>query len=76
MARKKAEENFNNAVEISENMGVGGFLGLIYLEMGLFYKAKKNIEPARKYLLKGIDIFKARGADIYLKQAQEALENS
>jgi len=72
-AGKKAEEHFNKAIEISEEIGAKGFLGMFFMDLGLFHKARNNTGLARKCILKSIDIFEERGAEVYLKQAHEEL---
>jgi hypothetical protein len=39
----------------------------------MFYKSKKETDQARACLAEAIRIFEQNGAEIYLKQAKEAL---
>jgi tetratricopeptide (TPR) repeat protein len=74
-AGKKAEEHFNKAIEIFKEIGAKGFLGQVYLSLGLLYKATKRTDQARQCILKSIDIFRECEAEAYLKQANEALDS-
>ena len=46
-ATKKAEEHFNKAIELLKEIGAKGFLGRVYLSLGLLYKASKRSEQAK-----------------------------
>ena len=72
-ASKKAVEHFNRAIEVSKKIGAKGPLGLAYLDLGMFYKSKKETDKARACLAEAIRIFEQNGAEIYLKQGKEAL---
>jgi tetratricopeptide (TPR) repeat protein len=75
LAGKKAEEHFNKAIEILREIGAKGFLGGAYLDLGLFYKARKKTQQARECISEAINIFEKCEAIVYLKQAREALES-
>ncbi|MBW1787271.1 MAG: AAA family ATPase [Deltaproteobacteria bacterium] len=72
-AAKRAEEHFKKAIEICKKIGAKWYLGLAYLELGRFYKAKKRNNPARECLSEAVRIFKECDARFNLKQAEEAL---
>jgi tetratricopeptide (TPR) repeat protein len=72
-AFKKAEEYFNEAIKVSKEIGAKSFLGQAYLELGRLYQAKGKIEKARESLSNAIEVFEKCEADVYLKQAREAL---
>jgi class 3 adenylate cyclase/tetratricopeptide (TPR) repeat protein len=72
-ASKKAEEHFNKAIEVIKEIGAKGFLGAVYLDMGLFYKARKRTDQARECISKAIQVFEECEAEVYMKQAKEAL---
>lgn len=72
-ASKKAEEHFNKAIELLKEIGAKGFLGLVYLSLGMLYKASKRTEEAKQYFRESINIFQECNASIYLKQAEEVL---
>lgn len=72
-AFKKSEKHYNKAVELLKKIGVKGFLGPVYLNMGLLYISKKKKNQARQCILEAIDIFKQCGAEVYLKQANDTL---
>ena len=73
-AAKKAEEHFNKATEIFKETGAKGYLGPLYLSLGLLYKATKRTDEARQCILEAINIFQECEAEAYLKQANEALD--
>jgi tetratricopeptide (TPR) repeat protein len=74
-AGKKAEEHFNKAIELFKEIGAKGSLGLVYLSLGLLYKASKRTDRARQCILEAINIFQEFEAEAYLKQANEALDS-
>jgi tetratricopeptide (TPR) repeat protein len=74
-ATKRAEEHFNKAIEILKELGVKGYLGMAYLSLGLLYKATKRTDQARQSILEAIYLFKECEADVWLKQANEALDS-
>jgi class 3 adenylate cyclase/tetratricopeptide (TPR) repeat protein len=73
-AGKKAEEHFNKAIEIFREIGANGFLGMACLDLGLLYKVRKKTDQARECLSEAIHIFEECEAEVYLKQAKNALE--
>ncbi len=74
-AGKKAENHFGNAIKVAKEIGANGLLGPAYLDLGLFYKAKKRTEQARKCIIRAIEVFVQSEAEEYLKHANEALES-
>jgi tetratricopeptide (TPR) repeat protein len=74
-ATKKAEKHFNKAIELLKEIGAKGYLGQVYLSLGLLYKASKRTDPARQSILEAINIFQECEAEGYLKQAKEALDS-
>jgi class 3 adenylate cyclase/tetratricopeptide (TPR) repeat protein len=74
-AGKKAEEHFNKAIEILREIGAKGYLGGAYLDLGLFYKARKKNQQARECISEAIKIFEECEAEVYLKQAKNELES-
>jgi len=74
-AGKKAEEHFNNAIELYKEIGMKSSLGQAYLSLGLLYKASKRTDQARQCFLEAIDLFEKCEAETYLKQANEALDS-
>jgi len=72
-ADKKAESHFNKAIEVAKEIGAKSLLGPLYLDLGLLHKAKKRTDKARKCLSEAIQIFEQCEAEVYLKQAKEAL---
>jgi tetratricopeptide (TPR) repeat protein len=74
-ATKKAEEHFNKAIELFKEIGAKGYLGIVYLSLGLLYKASKRTDQARQSIMEAIDLFAECEADGWLKQANEALDS-
>jgi tetratricopeptide (TPR) repeat protein len=74
-AGKKAEEHFNKAIELFKEIGAKSSLGKVYLSLGLLYKASKRTEQARECISEAINIFEECEAEVYLKQAKNALES-
>jgi class 3 adenylate cyclase/tetratricopeptide (TPR) repeat protein len=74
-AGKKAEEHLNKAIELLQEIGAKGFLGRAYLSLGLLYKANKRSDQARQCILEAIKIFQECETEVYLKQANEALDS-
>jgi tetratricopeptide (TPR) repeat protein len=74
-ATKKAEKHFNKAIELFKEIGAKGLLGPVYLSLGLLYKASKRTDQARQCILEAINIFQECEAEVYLKQANEALDS-
>jgi tetratricopeptide (TPR) repeat protein len=72
-ADKKAISHFENAIAVSKEIDSKSVLGPAYLDLGLLHSAKKRSEQAKEYISKAIRIFEEWEAQIYLKQAQEAL---
>jgi len=73
---KKAEDHFNKAIEVSKEIGAKLVLGRVYLDLGFLHKAKNRTSPARECISKAVELFEECHADVYLKQAKEALETS
>jgi class 3 adenylate cyclase/tetratricopeptide (TPR) repeat protein len=74
-AGKKAEENFNKAIELFQEIGAKGFLGQAYLSLGMLYKASKRTDQARQCVLKAINVFQECESEVYIKKANEALDS-
>jgi predicted ATPase len=72
-AHKKAEEYFNIAIKTAGEIGAKSYLGQAYLELGQLHKAKGKTEKARECINHAIDAFEKCEADVFLKQAREAL---
>ncbi len=72
-ATRKAEDHFHKAIELFKQIGMKGYLGEAYLSLGQLYKATKRTGQARQCILEAIEIFEENGAEVYLKQANEAL---
>ena len=74
-AVKRAEEHFKKSIDVLSEIGANGFLGMANFGLGLFYKTQKQMNPAREYIGKAIEIFAASDAEDYLEQAEKELES-
>jgi tetratricopeptide (TPR) repeat protein len=74
-ASRRAEYHFNKAIETASEIGAKGILGQAYFDLGLLHKAKKRVDQAKKSITKAVRLFEQCEADVYLKQAKEALES-
>ena len=72
-AHKKAEEHLSIAIKTAGEIGAKSVLGQAYLELGQLHKAKGKTEKARECISNAIDAFEKCEADVFLKQAREAL---
>ena len=72
-ADKKAEGNFNHAIKVAKEIGAKGILGQAFLYLGLLHKRKKKTDKARECISMAVQVFEKCQADVYLKQAKEAL---
>jgi tetratricopeptide (TPR) repeat protein len=72
-ADKKAESHFRKAIEVSKEIGAKGTLAQVYLNLGLLHKTKKRMDKARDCISEAIKLFEKCEADVFLKQAKEAL---
>jgi tetratricopeptide (TPR) repeat protein len=74
-ASKKAEDHFNRAIEVARDIGAKGVLGQAYLDLGLLHRTKGKKDKAGECISTAIQIFEQSEAEVYLKQAKEALAN-
>ena len=74
-AAKKAEDHFNKAIEVAKEIGAKGIEGRAYLDLGHLHKVKGRSDHARDCFSKAVRIFEECEADVYLKQAKEALKS-
>jgi class 3 adenylate cyclase/tetratricopeptide (TPR) repeat protein len=72
-AAKKAENHFQKAIEMAQEIGAKGLLGQVTLDLGLLHKIKGKTDEARKCISEAIQLFEECEADVFLKQAKEAL---
>ena len=73
VAYKKAVEHLNIAIKTAGEIGAKSYLGQAYLELGKLHQAKGKTEKARECITNAIDAFEKCEADVFLKQAREAL---
>ena len=60
---------------LAKEIEAKGLLGTTYLDLGLFYKARKRTDQARECISKAIQVFEECKAEVYLAQANEAFES-
>jgi tetratricopeptide (TPR) repeat protein len=72
-AAKKAEDYFQAAIQQASEIGAKGLQGRASLDLGHLYKVKGRTDEARKYITDAIRLFEECEADVFLKQAKEAL---
>ena len=72
-ASKKAEDHFNKAIEVAKEIGAKSVLGQTYLDLGLLHKTKSRNDKAKECISEAIQIFEQCEAEVFLKQAKEAL---
>jgi class 3 adenylate cyclase/tetratricopeptide (TPR) repeat protein len=73
-ASEKAEEHINKAIEVAQEIGARGTLGMAQLDLGLLYKARGERDQARQCISTAIGVFEQCEAETYLRQAKQALE--
>jgi len=74
-AAKKAENHFQKAIKLAQEIGAKGLLGQVTLELGLLHKIKGRTGEARKCISDAVRFFEECEADVFLKQAREELAN-
>ena len=72
-ASKKAEVHFRKVIKVAGEMRAKAILGGVYLNLGLLHRAKKRKDQARECFSEAIQLFEQCEAEVYLKQAKEAL---
>ncbi len=72
-ASKKAEDHFNKAINVSKEIGARGILGQAYLDLGLLQKTREKKDKARECISEAAKLFEECEAEVYLKQAKEAM---
>jgi len=72
-AAKKAEEHFNKAIEVAQEIRAKGTLGQAYFDLGRLHKAKGKSDRARECLIDAIKILEECKSEAFLKQAKGAL---
>jgi tetratricopeptide (TPR) repeat protein len=72
-AHQKAEKHFNIAMNIAKEIGAKGVLAQANFDMGRLRQTKGKTDEARKYISDAIQLFEECEADVFLKQAREAL---
>ena len=74
VASKKAEGYFKRAAETAVEIGAKSILAQAYFNLGRLFMARNKKREARRYLDDAVTLFEQCEAEIFLKQAKEALE--
>ena len=74
-AYRLAEAHFKTAIEIADKAGATGFIGQVYLDLGILYKIKNRHELAIECLEKAVPIFEEVDAYEHLKQTNKILSS-
>ena len=72
-AARRAETHLTKAIELAQEIGANGTLASAHLDLGNLHKAKGHHEQARNHLTEAVKLFDQCEAEIFLKQAKEAL---
>jgi len=72
-AARKAKGYFHTAIETAKEIGAKSVLGQAYLDLGKLHKAKGRLADARTCISQAEQFFEECEADVYLKQARDAL---
>jgi class 3 adenylate cyclase/tetratricopeptide (TPR) repeat protein len=73
-AAKKAEDHLSKAIKVAKDIGATGILGQAYLGLGLLHKQKGENDKAKECISEALGLFEECEAEVYLKEAREALE--
>jgi len=73
IAPEKAEYHLHKVTDTAKEIGAKSILGQAYLDLGLLHKAKGRTEQSRECIIEAIEFFEQCEADVFLKQAKEAL---
>jgi signal transduction histidine kinase/tRNA A-37 threonylcarbamoyl transferase component Bud32 len=71
--RRQAEKYFLKSIEVAVQIGRKFELGRSFYEYGLWLQTQNRLHQAREDLKKSYDIFSEIGAQLYLRQAAQAL---
>jgi tetratricopeptide (TPR) repeat protein len=72
-AARKAEGYLHTAIETAKEIGAKSVLGQAYFDLGRLHKAKGRLADAKTCISQAVQSFEECEADVYLKQAREAL---
>ena len=75
LASKKAKYHFDKAIEVAKEIGANGFLGQIYLDLGLLHRTIKKTDQARKCITEAISYFEKCNSEYALRKAKEVLSS-
>jgi tetratricopeptide (TPR) repeat protein len=73
-ASKRAEAHYHKAIELAEEIGAHGFIGISCLDLGLLYQAGKKTDKAKQFFTRAVAVLERCKAEPYLQKAMEAME--
>ena len=73
LAARRAESHLTRAIEVDREIGTKGRLASAHLDLGNLHKAKGRNKQAREYIAEAVRLFEQCEAEMFLKQAKEAL---
>jgi class 3 adenylate cyclase/tetratricopeptide (TPR) repeat protein len=74
-ASRKASKYFSVYIEAAKEIGAKGILGQAYLNWGFLHKSKGKTDSAKTCFTKAVEYFEQCEANIYLAEANEALNS-
>ncbi len=74
-AAKKAQEHYERALAVAEEIGARNYMARAYLDLGVLHKAKKRPEEAKECVLRAIDLFRECEAEILVEEAEGILKS-
>ena len=72
-AARRSEDHLLKAIKYAKEIGAMSILGQASLDLGLLHRAKGREEQAKKWIIEATRVFENCKAEVYLKQASEAL---
>jgi hypothetical protein len=75
IASKTAETHLLEAIKAAEEIDAKGIPGQAYHDLGKLHHIKKKTHEAYRCISNAIQIFEQCEADVYLKQAEEAIKS-
>jgi tetratricopeptide (TPR) repeat protein len=74
-ASKKAEYHLNESIKAAKEIGAKNTLGQAYLDLGFLHRTNGQKDQARECISTAIQVFEQCEAELYLRQATDALDN-
>jgi hypothetical protein len=74
LARKKGEDHLNESIKAAREIGANGILGQAYLILGFLHRANGKEDQARECLGTAVQVLEQCEAEVFVRQATEALD--